>query len=117
MRRTASVLAAAVLCCEALFALFVCGLIVCEWVVGRSEFEGLHLRVFALALCWSAMCFWAARNAVRRPKSPSAAHRWGLLVAAAAHLGLAVPLTGFRNWLLGAAALLMVLGVQRLRTA
>lgn len=114
MRKTASMLAAAALWCEALYALFLCAEIVDKWVVGRSEFEGLHLRAFAIGLCWMAMCVWAARSAVRLSKKPSAVYRWSLLATAAVHLGLAMLLVdGYQNWLLGAGALLVVIGVQR----
>ncbi|KQV04706.1 hypothetical protein ASE03_10395 [Kitasatospora sp. Root187] len=110
--------AAAVLGCEALYALFLCSGVVEKWVVGRSEFEGLHLSDFAIYIGWTVLCFWVARSAVRLPREPSAAHRWRLLAMAALHLLLAVPLLDYQNqlipyWLIAVGALLVLLGAQR----
>lgn len=118
MRRMVSGFAAAVLGCEALYALFLCSGIVETWVVGRSEFEGLHLRAFAICIGWTAACLWVARSAVRLPRKPSAAHRWSLLAMAALHLLLAIPLLDFQNqlipyWLIAVGALLVLLSAQR----
>ncbi|MER8184907.1 hypothetical protein [Kitasatospora sp. NPDC094015] len=118
MRKTVSGFAAAALWSEALYTLFICAGITMEWVVGRSEFEGLHLREFALCIGWTAVCVRVGRSAVRLPRNPSVASRWGLLTMAAVHLLLAVPLFSYRNpliayGLIAVGALLVVVGVQR----